>query len=435
MTHFGNLNRLDLASSESSLARASLLPGNFGSELGLSASSNRALSSLKQETDPELLAAGLLNWAGREEQEHRPASANLAYQFLSENSASLGLSADVQQKVQDRTALLAGGGSVGARVEYQLSRFVQEAGNPAFIGAMATGSAIFTYSRSVILARLAGSGSTILGARALSTAGAFALEVPSVWASAKGITELMAPGSQNWSAEQNLRELAGLGLTLGALKFSAGVAGRAAGLPATGAFAANPSVARNTLVHASAIGGIAIGRQLEVAAGLRAPTDGASLAIDSLALFMQTQVGGRLVQSGLSPRFQARSRALETSAREGEAHTWSRLTESWRPGSQFALFPGIRPLRGQSPDMIGQSPDMIGQGPDMIGQGPDMIRPGSSPFFARFSGSSRLLRGQSPDMIGQSPDMIGQSPDMIGQGPDMIRPAFGQGPDMRTALN
>ncbi|HKY64585.1 MAG TPA: hypothetical protein VJR29_14360 [bacterium] len=386
----------------------------------LSATSHRELASLRAESDPELLALGLLNWAGREERAHRPAAAALAYRFISENPADLSLSEDLRQRAQGRLAVLGGAGTVGARAEYQLSRFTHEVSNPAFIAAFATGSWVFNAGRAALLARLASPGQAVLGARYLATAGAFSMEVPAVWATAKGITELMAPGSQSWSADTNLRELASLAITLGAFKFGANAVGRAA----VGA----PAASRGLLVQGGSLAGIALGRQLEVAVGLRAPTDAASAAIDSVALLLQANVGARVARTSLGSRFEAQSQALESFARQGESLAWSRLTSSLRGTSlQFAsLTAGPRAFRGQGPDMIGQGPDMIGQGPDMISRG----------------GAHRALFGQGPDMItGQGPDMIrplfGQGPDMIfpaGQGPDMIRPVFGQGPDMRTAL-
>ncbi|HKX12675.1 MAG TPA: hypothetical protein VJP40_05940 [bacterium] len=332
---------------------------------------------------------GLLRWAGSEERDQRAASATLAYRFLSENPANLNLSDEIRQKAQGRLDILAGGGSVGARVEYQVSRFTHELSNPAYIAAFATGSAVFSVGRAALLARLVSPGQAVLGARFLATAGAFSLEVPAVWATAKGVTELIAPGAQSWSADTNLRELAGLAITLGAFKFGAGAAGRFA--------ASTPPVARSAMVQSGALAGLALSRQIEVAVGLRAPSDGASVAIDSLALLVQANVGGRI--GSLGSRFQAKTQALENIARQGESVRWARLSTS---------------LRGQGPDMIGQGPDMVfaGQGPDMVfrGQGPDMIRP---------------ISGQGPDMIRPAD----------GQGPDMIRPVFGQGPDMRTALH
>lgn len=403
MTDFGNSIRLELANRESAPSRVSFIPENFASDASLSASSRREIASLSAETDPELLARGLLSWAGREERQQNFAAASAAYQFIGEHGSNLGISAEARATAQDRLAVLNGAGSVGARVEYQLSRFVHEASNPAFLGAMATGSAVFSGGRAAILSQLASSGRAVIGARFLATAGAFSLEVPSVWITAKGITELMAPGRQSWSADQNLRELAGLGLTLGAFKFCSGAVGRVVA-PEAGAIAANNSAARSAIVQTAAFGGLVLGRQLEVATGLRAKTDIASTAIDSLALLLQAQVGGRVAQSSLGPKFQARSRALEDVARQGESVAWSRLTTT---------------LRGQGPDMV------FGQGPDMVfGQGPDMIRPeGQAPDMVY---SRAILRGQGPDMIsGQGPDMV------FGQGPDMIQ---GQGPDMRTAL-
>ena len=100
MTDFGNSVRLELATREQSSTRAYLLPGNFASDVDLSATSRRELSSLKTETDPELLALGLLRWAGREESDQRAASATLAYQYLSENPDNLNLSDEVRQKAK-----------------------------------------------------------------------------------------------------------------------------------------------------------------------------------------------------------------------------------------------------------------------------------------------------------------------------------------------
>lgn len=276
------------------------------------------LESLARETDPRLFFEGLLGLGMR-----REAAGDL--EMAAEIYAAVAGARDVggahhveplQTRAQRQLDAILGRGAAGPRFEFLARRFAREASDPTMLLAMTAGSAVFTLSRASILSRLLASPTRNfftqgLGARALASGGAFLLEVPAFWATGKGLRELAAPGSQSWDLATNFHELAGAGLTLGALKltgFAASSAYRRIAGPA-GAERARPLQA---LLHQTGMfTGIVLGHRLEEAAGLRRPVDGATTLLDSLVMLLQFNVGGRLSHQILGPRWAGRVQEME----------------------------------------------------------------------------------------------------------------------------
>ncbi|MCE9625121.1 MAG: aminotransferase class I/II-fold pyridoxal phosphate-dependent enzyme [Deltaproteobacteria bacterium] len=270
------------------------------------------LQSLADETDPQLFYDGLLNYGARQEQSG-------AVETAAEIYAALGTRAPepLRTRAAQRLDAVMGRGSFGGRLEFLGRHFAREAADPAMLLAMTAGSAVFTLSRGVFLSRLLASPATGflsrgLGARALASTGAFFLEIPAFWATGKGLREVLSPGSQRWDAETNLSELAGAGLTLGALKLTGFLSGAAYQRFAGPAGAVGERPMQHLFTQTGMLTGILLGRRLEEGVGLRRPVDGATTLVDSLVMLLQFHVGGRLSQSLMGDGFARGVRELET---------------------------------------------------------------------------------------------------------------------------
>lgn len=317
------------------------------------------LLSISREGDAGLFAEALLQWAQREEAGNRLATAGLVYQFFSQRGASgeyllAGVSETLRARASSHLDAIQGRGAIGNRIEFLSRRFAQEASDPVMIAGMAAGSFVFSTARTAFLSRLlVAPGRSVVGARALASVGAFALEVPAFWATTKGLHEAIAPGSQAWDLRSNLRELSGLALTLGALKVSgaltSGLSRRLATTPNPAQMGGGERFAHGLLHQGGMLGGIMLGHRLEEAAGLRPHVDGATTLVDSLAMLLQFHVGGRLSQHAMGPRFQAYTQDLEIRSRllehqvvtEGRNRLASGLRDFFDGGSSGGLIPAI----------------------------------------------------------------------------------------------
>lgn len=291
----------------------------------LDASAREELLSLFPERDSAFFSEALYSWAQRQETQGRHEAAGLAYRAIAQGD----FSAAIRERAQGRLAALQGAGSSALRAEVLLRRLGREASDPVMLLGMAAGSTVFSAARAGIMSRLLSSPGTGfitrgLGARAVAATGAFALEVPAFWATTKGLNEALHPGLQRWDLDTNLCELAGLGLTLGALKLTGALAGGLSRNPLLRNPGAPPSPVpgrfEGLFGQAGMFGGILLGHRLEEAAGLRAPVDGATTFTDSLAMLIQFNVGGRLMQGAfpglhrLGHELTLRSQALEAAS-------------------------------------------------------------------------------------------------------------------------
>lgn len=272
-------------------------------------SAQRELLSLVQEGDAELLGEGLLSLAGRQERSGQEALAAQIYSSLTEAEAG-AFPASVVERARRRSAALNGQGSFGDRAEVLTRHFIREATDPVTLLAMTAGSAAYATARVGLLSRLlaAPSGALTRGlaARGLAAAGAFAVEIPSFWLANKGMRDAIQPGSQSWDMATNARELASLGLTLGALKL--------AGFGAASAqarFGVQNSVGASAFRQAGMFTGILTGHGLERWAGLRPGSDNATTLLDSLVLLLQFNVGGRLSHELMGQRWAATQAAMD----------------------------------------------------------------------------------------------------------------------------
>jgi len=281
----------------------------------------RELESLRSESDPQLLAEGLLNLGIRLEQADRVEAAAAIFSELAERN----LGPESQRARQGLDAIL-GRGALGARSEFLLRRLAREAADPAMLAGMAGAQAVFGLTRMALLSRLAASPTASFftrgfGARALASAGAFAVEAPSFVGFTRGAQAALGR-DQDWRLATLSREVASSYLTLGAMKLTSW--GMQTLFPRSQGWSAA------FYQQAGMLGGIALSHRLETSLGLRPQVDGATTLVDSLALLLQFHVGGRLMQ-GAFPEIEGFSRELAWRERI--------LTEQpSKPRSDFGLF-------------------------------------------------------------------------------------------------
>ncbi len=270
------------------------------------------LESLARETDPQFFFEGLLGLGMR-----REAAGDL--EIAAELYAAVAGAESVRplrDRAQRRLDAVLGRGDAGPRFEFLARRFAREASDPTMLLAMTAGSAVFTLSRASILSRLLASPTRNfltqgLGARAVASGGAFLLEVPAFWATGKGLREFAAPGLQSWDLATNFQELAGAGLTLGALKLT-GFGGQSLYRRLAGPAGAVRERPLQMLFHQTGMfTGIVLGHRLEEAVGLRRPVDGATTLLDSLVMLLQFNVGGRLSHQLLGRSWAGRVQEME----------------------------------------------------------------------------------------------------------------------------
>jgi len=282
------------------------------------ASRREELLALGRESDAGLFLEGLLNLGQRALNSGQTEFAADVFSAVAASRAEGTLAARAQRELD----AIVGRGAIGGRLEFLGRNFVSEAADPVTLAAMTTGSLVFSLSRGAILSRLLSSPArnlltTGIGARALASAGAFLFEVPAFWATGKGLREVLAPGSQRWDLATNLHELAGAGLTLGALKLtgyaSQSLFRRMHGLaPFEVPASLGLRFSQSVFHQAGMLGGILIGNRLETLAGLRRPVDGATTLVDSLVTLLQFHVGGRLSSSLMGEAWTGRLQALES---------------------------------------------------------------------------------------------------------------------------
>ncbi len=285
------------------------------------------LRSLAHETDSRLFLEGLLSVG---QHALNAGQAEFAADVFSVIVGS-GESGEAVTQARHELDAILGRGSIGGRLEILGRNFVREAADPVTLAAMGTGSLVFSLSRGAILSRLLAAPArnfltSGFGARALASAGAFFFEVPAFWATGKGLREALSPGSQRWDLATNLHELAGAGLTLGALKLtgyaSQGLFRRVHGLSAFEVPASLGLRLSHSAFHqAGMLGGILLGHHLETLAGLRRPVDGATTLVDSLVTLLQFNVGGRLSSAFLGDAWTGRLQALEMQLDRMEPHS------------------------------------------------------------------------------------------------------------------
>lgn len=241
--------------------------------------------SLQREVDPELRGEGLLSLAARLVREGRFELAAPIYDQLRQDHA---FSASIRERACVRLAALRGQGDLGPRAELLLGHIVEQASDPSTLFAMTLAGFAFRATQFASLARLAVNPATSFtrgwGARALAGLAGFGVEATAFPLAARFAKAALGRESE-WSLRSLGQETASSFLMLGAL--------RAGGL-ITGSLASRSGLFRPLIQQAGMFGGIVLGHELEIQAGLRRRTPGWMALMDSLSTLLQFNVAGRI---------------------------------------------------------------------------------------------------------------------------------------------
>ncbi len=283
------------------------------------------LQSLAQESDAQLYAEGLLNFATRQEQAGRLELAARIYQNI--------LSGEVagrHDRAQSRLDAIVGRGAFGNRAEFLLRNLAAQASEPSALLAMGAAGTVFRLTRLATLSRLTAAANPgfltqVIGAGRVASLLGFALEAPTFTLASRLGNEALGR-NQDWSTRALGRDLASSYLVLGGLKFS-GMLGRAAT-----ARLGNMQPLSTLVQQGSQLGGILLGHRLETWSGLRPAQEGATTLVDSLAMLLQFHVAGNLSRTALGPHFSAWEAGLEQRAAAMEGLARPIFAMSSRPG-------------------------------------------------------------------------------------------------------
>ncbi|HKX12878.1 MAG TPA: bifunctional serine/threonine-protein kinase/formylglycine-generating enzyme family protein [bacterium] len=276
----------------------------------------RELSSLSEETDPEIFFEGLLHLAHRQRQQ-RPEFALACFSLIRESLAvEFPGRPDNHQalvnRAQRESDAIEGRGAVGARVEYLAGNFIRETTSPIGLASMALGGFAYSTVRTGMLARLlvgnAGTWTRGLGARTLASGVAFGAELPAFVLSGR-VLHQAGGQAQDWSLQALGRDFATAGITLGLLKVGGAGAGAATRRWAQGG-GILPQATRMLLPQAAMFTGILAAHRVEQGLSLRPTVDGATTLTDAFSTFLQFIATGRLLETSMGPRYAALQREL-----------------------------------------------------------------------------------------------------------------------------
>ncbi len=227
---------------------------------------------------------------------------------------------EIQSRASQRLAAIAGTGASGLRAEFLLRRLAQGAVEPTTLLGLSAASLGFRAVRLATMSRLAGAPaanwlSRGLGARAAAGLAGFGTEAV-VFPLATRLGGLALNRDLAWTAGHTGRELATSYIVLGALKLGGmGAQGLGNNLTVGARHAVPlPLFARHSLSQAGMLGGIFLGHKAEEAVGLRSKLNGATTLVDSLAMWLQSNVGGRLARGIMGERLHHWERELESQA-------------------------------------------------------------------------------------------------------------------------
>lgn len=342
---------------------------------------SRDISALASEPDAELYFEGLHRLAGRMARRDQSAEAAELWSFVAEEAATA--SPSVARRAREELEVLSGGGNFGRRVEFLSQRFFSEATSPTALIGMTVAGGVYSLGRNVLLGRLlaapAGLFTRGLGARAVAGLGAFAVEAPAFTLSTRALHSASGQASPNSLGHDLLASY----LTLGGLKLFASVGSLAVQRAGAG------SISQALIPTASAYLGILAGHGLERAFHLRPERATDQVLLDSLAMLLQFQVGGRLAADAMGPRWAAWQHQMNLRS-EGAL----RLPELRIPGGNplaenFAMAGGVpssraweAPLRNNVLMMVAKRPGSEYNDPY---NSPPIPIPGDRPSGTRIS--------------------------------------------------
>lgn len=322
----------------------------------------REITSLAAETDVELRAEGLLNLAARQERDGREDLALGIYERLSDR-ASADFDASTATRASSRGRALRGGGDFGDRFEIFSRHFLQQATDPALLLGMGFAGGLGAALRFGTLGRLASLPAAAwtrgLGARALASTAALALEAPAFTLSMRLGRQIFGNGSSNSAPLGD--ELLSSYLMLGSLKLSVGAVAPLIERAASRSWL--QSLARQGIL----LGGLMLAHRAETSLGLRPESTATQALAESLGTLLHFHVSGRLSGALFGPgygealqEFEIRSRHLMSPRSTGPHFPLGRVAPALAAGffeSADQSSEGVHPLLGPQVLQMAMSKD------------------------------------------------------------------------------
>ncbi|HKY63200.1 MAG TPA: serine/threonine-protein kinase [bacterium] len=363
------------------------------------ASSNRELDSLSKEKDEELLAAGLVHFAGQLKGKKKLEGAAFIYSRLAESEVP----AEQRQKAAAELGAMTGaGGSFGQRAEFLFSRFQEDSTSYQLIAPMLGATFLGQVAGSAALGRLLapaarGSGG-LLGSAWMARAGAASTGYLAEVSAFTVLGRALAPQTPGpWTDD-----FARGALTVGVFKF-AGTAGQGLGKHmASTPYAPLNRISQTVLPQATALTGLMAAHRLEEKVGLRPHVEGQNLFFESLASLAALTVGARLGRGVLGEGFHQTQAELQLRSRQ--LSNTPRWPELFRPKPALALAGGLPGSFAPAEPPLGQvwAMAMNGNGNGGGGKktgtfGSDRLSDGGVPARVRQSGYSKEPRPETLD--------------------------------------
>lgn len=255
------------------------------------------LLSFRQESDPEIFAHSLMNFAGRREKE---GDSNLALRLYQILSVDEDLPGELQRRAQARASALQGQGTVGDQAEVLISRFFDESMAPAPILAMGLAGSTFKLSRALGLNFLRRAPLDISIAKAAANGLGLVTESAVFTLASKSVAGALGH-TQDWSESALKREWFAGTLLLGSLKVGGALAQRGGRSLAQAAYRSEQVALQKGFSLAAAAAqplglysGIMLAHHVQAGLGLRPHQDGDSALVDGAATLLHLYVGGAL---------------------------------------------------------------------------------------------------------------------------------------------
>lgn len=382
-----------------------------------------SLTSLTRESDSLLFFSGLISLGQTLAREERSPEALQLFSAVAETAPEnlTGL----RDSARRESEALTGVGAMAPRIEVLARGLARQATDPVMLLSMGGAQVVFGGTRLALLSRLTSSPTANaltrgFGARALASVGAFAVEGPAFMGLHHGLNAVAgrsaAPGTSL------SEELAATYLTLGGLKLAAwagtGAFNRVHGInPLTGQatrLTGISRVSRYLLPQASTLAGLYAGHELEVFAGLRPRTDGATTFVDSLATLVQFAVAGRLMHGAFGPEFARLNQEINLRTElTTQSHLHSRLFGSSRVQEMLdQVFPRGRDravlATPEGLTMSAETPSRFGNGLLMMANG-DGNNNGGPPSVPPAAGNGSIPPGAGNGSVPPPPGRASDS--------------------------
>ena len=250
----------------------------------------RELTSLGEETDPNIFSSDLLSLARHQEENRNYPIAHQLYQevITSNPNGTWG------ERAQRRMRVLEGGGNLFERLEFLGREFLPQVLDPGLFAGMFVGARVFRGVSGGILRQFT---RPTFASRSLAWSLGLSAEVPAFVLANRGVHTLQGH-NLNWTGAALRQELQQVGLTLFALKsFGAmghGAMGRIGNSP--GLSPGFVGISQKALPQFAMLTGIMAAHGAELTLGWRPHGDPGIFLVESLATLIQFNAAGNLVR-------------------------------------------------------------------------------------------------------------------------------------------